>query len=142
MHLGRRTEEGYSIYWISLYVIIDNKAIWKGLNKMNRKELKKTLEELGIPEGAVSLNGEARPACISLKALRNNVWQVFFIEDFGIQSVSDLFDSEEDACKHVLQMVLGDLDYFQRQDVKDWYAKLLTDPEYIEFCRKLNANRK
>ena len=46
---------------------------------MNCEELKKTLEELGIPEGAVSLTGEARPACISLKALRNNVWQVFFI---------------------------------------------------------------
>ena len=45
---------------------------------------------------------------------------------------SDLFDSEEDACKHLLPMVLGDLDYFQRQDVKDWYAKLLTDPEYME----------
>ena len=45
---------------------------------------------------------------------------------------SDLFDSEEDACKHLLQTVLGDLDYFQRQDVKDWYAKLLTDPEYME----------
>lgn len=120
----------------------DTKAIWKGLNKMNRKELKKTLEELGIPEGAVSLNGEARPDCISLKALRNNVWQVFYTELNGFQSVSDLFDTEEDACKHLLQQILWSLDYFQRQDVKDWYAKLLTDPEYIEFCRKLNANRK
>lgn len=109
---------------------------------MNREELKKILEELGVPKGAVSLTGEARPACISLKALRNNVWQVFFIEDFGIQSVSDLFDSEEDACKHLLQMVLGDLDYFQRKDVKEWYENLLTAPEYIELCQKIQQKEK
>lgn len=109
---------------------------------MNREELKKTLEELGIPEGAVSLTGEARPDCISLKALRNNVWQVFYTELNGFQFVSDLFDTEEDACKHLLQQILWSLDYYQDPKVKDNYEKMLTDPTYIEFCRKLNENRK
>jgi len=109
---------------------------------MNREELKKTLEELGIPKGAVSLTGEARPDCISLKALRNNVWQVFYTELNGFQSVSDLFDTEEDACKHLLQQILWSLDYYQDPKVKDNYEKMLADPTYIEFCRKLNANRK
>ena len=105
---------------------------------MNKTELLKVLTELEISRGAYDLDGKSRPDCLTLKPLRNHVWQVFYTEPWGIRTPLYLFDTEEEACKFMLKSFLEHADYYQDPKVKKYYEEMCSDPKYEEICKKFN----
>lgn len=66
---------------------------------MNRLQLAKKLEEIGVPSRVYSLHGASdNKTCIEQ---RNGKWYVFFFER-GQENVIKVFDTETEACEFML----------------------------------------
>ena len=68
---------------------------------MKIAELKKKLQELGIPENIYSLNGSVSNTGTVL--YRNyDRWEIIHIGDKGEQKIIKIFYTEEEACQFIL----------------------------------------
>ena len=68
---------------------------------MKKDELKKALEDKGIPKELYNLDGIGRTDerfCIEC----NNKWEVYFCER-GIKTTDLIFDTEEEACQYIFE---------------------------------------
>lgn len=68
---------------------------------MNRTELKEKLETLGIKNRNYSLYGDLNSGSIVLYHSYYE-WQVFNLNDRGVRESFKVFNSEEEACKYIL----------------------------------------
>jgi hypothetical protein len=74
---------------------------------MNLEQLKVRLEELKIDPNVYSLSGGLPNECLVLGREPNGKWTVYYSER-GERSGLREFDSEEDAIRHFLGMLLHD----------------------------------
>jgi len=66
---------------------------------MKKNELKKVLEDNGIPKDLYNLDGIGRTDerfCLDY----NDKWEVYFCER-GIKTTDLIFDTEEEACQYI-----------------------------------------
>ena len=82
---------------------------------MNVRELKEEFDKLGINPDFYSLTGEVVLDGITLKKLKH-MWYLFYTEPFGVKSWSQLFDTEDQACRYFLEAYKEDLDYLRKKD--------------------------
>lgn len=71
---------------------------------MKKDELKKALENKGIPKELYNLDGIGRTDerfCLQC----NNKWEVYFSER-GIKTTDLIFDTEEEACQYIFKALV------------------------------------
>lgn len=73
---------------------------------MTVQELKVTLDRLGIRERAYDLDGSHRDEVYCLDQVSGG-WVVYYRER-GIRRDERLFSSEDEACRHILDLIAGD----------------------------------
>ena len=73
---------------------------------MNRQALQEALVADGINSGAYSLNGEPKDDALCLR-FEQGSWHVFYSER-GLRIGMQAFQSESDACFHVLAQLRAD----------------------------------
>ncbi len=72
---------------------------------MNRVELKKELQTLGVRDDAYSLDGTRDEAyCLDHSSAG---WSVYYSER-GMESSKKVFNSESEACAHLKSLLAGD----------------------------------
>jgi hypothetical protein len=74
---------------------------------MNRKELKKTLDEMNINPVTYNLEGVDTSDCYVLSKEVDGFWSVYCTER-GILRYKKIFENESEACEHLLELVLND----------------------------------
>jgi hypothetical protein len=73
---------------------------------MNREELKKRLEEQGIPNTWYSLYGERTPDSYVLERSIVNKWSIIYFGERGKVEKIASFDSEEQVCLYFYQLMV------------------------------------
>jgi hypothetical protein len=73
---------------------------------VTRDELSLRLTQLGIRPDAYNLSGEATTETYILEE-RYGIWRVFYSER-GVESQLAEFETESDACEHLLSLLLLD----------------------------------
>ena len=71
---------------------------------MNREEVQRTLKDKGISEDMYSLNGGLPNESYCLEKGKD-VWEVYYSER-GVKTSLRLFDTEDEACQHLLKRVV------------------------------------
>ncbi len=73
---------------------------------MNLRELKKKLDDKGVPASAYSLEGHSLPETFVLSREGNGSWITYYSERGNRESL-EYFYSEEDACDHFFSWLSG-----------------------------------
>ena len=71
---------------------------------MNIAELKRALEQQGLSPARYSLDGSARTDQYVLRQVYGR-WEVFYLDERGNENDNRWFDSESDACAHLLRLL-------------------------------------
>jgi hypothetical protein len=82
---------------------------------MNKRELKKQLNKLGINKGYYSLNGLEFPDCTILSK-NSEGWDVFYVDDRGNRTSENHFIKEEDAYTYLLKILKEEKELQDRID--------------------------
>lgn len=80
---------------------------------MNKRELKKQLNIIGINKGYYSLNGFEYPDCTVLSK-DSGGWEVFYVDDRGNRTLENHFATEGDACNYMLKTLKEEKDLQDR----------------------------
>ena len=78
---------------------------------MNVEELKKNLEELGIPKRRYSINGDIASDIYILQEV-HTYWESFYIDERGGENDHHRFDNEYDACEYFLEILKKEKEFF------------------------------
>ena len=74
---------------------------------MNCKELVEVLNNEKIPKTWYSINDFLEPDAFILRKIEENYWEFFYMDERGGQNNDfQIFGSEEDACKYMLNQLL------------------------------------
>lgn len=80
---------------------------------MDKKELKKQLEILGVNKEYYSLNGVEMPGR-TIFSYSSSRWSVYNINERGKKTDEKYFNSEEDACYYMLKILKEEKDLQDR----------------------------
>jgi len=84
---------------------------------MNRVELKKKLEELGLSPSYYSFDGERKPASYVLTHSLNE-WRVFLMDEHTDKRHDErIFNSEEEACNYMYEILKRMDDFLKNRKV-------------------------
>ena len=70
-------------------------------NKMNKVELSKQLQSMGISPNKYSLEGSVATWDTIVLVKNYNIWKVLYIDERGNQNELASFKTENDACKFI-----------------------------------------
>lgn len=74
---------------------------------MNTVELRRMLDAENIDPRAYSLDGGAADEAYVLEAPNRSAWTVFYSER-GLRTGETQFETEDEACTHILELLLRD----------------------------------
>ena len=83
---------------------------------MNKQQLKKNLDQLGIRETSYSLEGDLIPGRMIIFNSYNE-WQVFLFDERGNRDQERVFSSESDACYYLFKRLKS------AKEIEDKYLK-------------------
>lgn len=84
---------------------------------MNTKELKIKLDEAGISSNSYSLDGNLMPMKIIL-SFSNSKWSVFLYDERGRVLGLKQFNTESEACQHMLKTLIYDKEWHEKYNLK------------------------
>jgi hypothetical protein len=87
------------------------------VNKMNKKELKNKLDELGIGTNNYELDGDPKPSRYILSHVGSK-WQTFAFDEHGNISEKREFDSEDEACQDMLDRLIYLVEWRKKYNIK------------------------
>jgi hypothetical protein len=88
------------------------------MTRLTRERLAQILEQEGVRGDAYSLEG-GHPAETYVLDLLPEGW-VFFYSERGLESGRRVFDDEDSACRHMLEVLLRDSGAQTRRHDTDW----------------------
>jgi hypothetical protein len=84
---------------------------------MNKEELKIKLDAIGIPVTAYSLDGTLKPMSIILY-FEDSEWITFDYDERGRIKNETHFDTEDEACQHILDELIREKAFKQKYNLK------------------------
>lgn len=77
---------------------------------MNIADLVKKLDEIGVPKRYYSINGDLLPDAYILNKIYGK-WEYFYYDEKGNKNDYKSFDTEKDACMHMLSVLTNEMKY-------------------------------
>jgi len=84
---------------------------------MNKIELKRELNELGIKPEDYSLDGTLKPMATILE-FSNSKWYTFDYDERGRIQDKEVFNTEDQACRHILDRLIQLKEFRERYNIK------------------------
>lgn len=84
---------------------------------MKIQELENKLIELQVPKRWYSIKGSINSDIHVLNEI-HGYWEFFYVDERGNQTEHKKFDSEDDACAYFLEIIIFDLEHFNKKNIK------------------------
>jgi len=84
---------------------------------MNRNELKLKLDAIGIPSTGYSLDGTLKPMSTILY-FEDSEWITFDYDERGRIKNETHFDTEDDACQHILDVMIREKAFKEKYNLR------------------------
>ena len=77
---------------------------------MNIAYLVKKLDEIGVPKRYYAINGDLSSDTYILNQIHGR-WEYFYYDEKGNKNDYKTFDTENDACMHILNVLKNEMKY-------------------------------